>query len=114
MEARKKEKNKKQKATKKESKNNNNHIKFDGLITNGIMKGVTISPGSSARITSDFRNYKKAAAAYAAAKGYKHWPSVIETLNQFLRQSARRNFPTSASMQRNVQSRLALKKSLSL
>ena len=44
------------------------------------MKEVTISPGLSAKMTSDFRIFKKSAAAYAAAKGYKHWPGVIEIL----------------------------------
>ena len=46
------------------------------------MKGVTISLGSSARMTSDFRNYKKSGAAYALAKDYKHRPGVIKTLEQ--------------------------------
>ena len=41
---------------------------------------MNISPSSSAKITSDFRIFKKSAAAYAAAKGYKYWPGVIELL----------------------------------
>ena len=44
------------------------------------MQGVTISLGSSVIMTSDFMNYKKLGAAYVAAKGYKHWPGVIENL----------------------------------
>ena len=64
----------------KKDNNNNNYVKFDGLITKGIMKGVTISPGSSATITSDFRNIKKSVAAYAALKGYEHWPVVIKIM----------------------------------
>ena len=43
------------------------------------MKGVTFSPGSSAIMTSDFWNYKKSTAAYAAAKYNKYWPGVIKT-----------------------------------
>ena len=77
-----KEKKKKRKQKEKESKkdnNNNNYVRFDGLITEGIMKGVTVSPGSSASMTTDFRNFKKSAAAYAVAKGYGHWPGVIKT-----------------------------------
>ena len=50
-----------------------NYVKFDGSITKGIMKGVTISLGSSAKMTSDFSIFKKSAAAYAVAKGYKYW-----------------------------------------
>ena len=44
------------------------------------MKEVTISPGLSAKMTSDFRIFEKSAAAYATAKDYKHWPGVIEIL----------------------------------
>ena len=44
------------------------------------MKDVAISPGSSARITSDFRILKKSAAAYATAKSYGHWLGVIEIM----------------------------------
>ena len=64
----------------KNDNNNNNYVKFDGSITDSIMKGVTISPGSSATMISDFRNIKKSAAAYAASKGYKHWPVVIKIM----------------------------------
>ena len=59
---------------------NNNHVRFDRLITEGIMKGMTVSSGSSASMTSDFRNFKKSAAAYAVAKDHEHWPGVIETM----------------------------------
>ena len=41
------------------------------------MKGVTISTGTSATMTSDFRRMKKASAVYAASKGWEHWPGVI-------------------------------------
>ena len=44
------------------------------------MKGVTISSGSSARMTSDFRNYKKSAATYAAEKGYEYCSGVIKNM----------------------------------
>ena len=55
-------------------------MKLDGLIAVGIMKVVTISLGSSVKMTSDFRNMKKSATAYVASKGYKHWPGVIEII----------------------------------
>ena len=78
-------KNKLRKQKVKEKKNdnnnnNNNYVKFDGLIAECVMKGVTISPGSNATMTSDFRNMKKSAAVYAASKGYEHWPGVIEIM----------------------------------
>ena len=76
----KKRRKQKEKERKKDNNNNNNYVRFDGLITEGIMKGVTVSPGSSASMTTDFRNFKKSAAAYVAAKGYEHWPGVIETM----------------------------------
>ena len=52
-------KRQKEKDKKKDNNNNNNYVKHDGLITEGIMKGVTISPGSSASMTTDFRNFRK-------------------------------------------------------
>ena len=55
-----KEKRRKKKLRDKERKNdnnNNNYVKFDRLITEGIMKGVTIAPGSSATMTSDYKNF---------------------------------------------------------
>ena len=44
------------------------------------MKGIIISPGSSGQTTLDFRKFKKSGAAYAVAKGYKHWPGVVKIL----------------------------------
>ena len=44
------------------------------------MKDVTILPRLSARMTSDFKNFKKLTVTYIAAKGYKHWLGVIEIL----------------------------------
>ena len=76
LEAEKQKKRRRKQKEKKEKKNNNNnnknYVKFDGLITNGIMEEVIISPGSSARMTSDFRIFKKSAAVYVVAKGYRH------------------------------------------
>ena len=46
-----KEQKKKGKQREKDRKNNNNYVKLDGLITKDIMKDITISPGSSARMT---------------------------------------------------------------
>ena len=66
---------------KKNNNNNNNHVKFDGLILEGVMKGVIISTGTSTTMTtSDFQRMKKAAAVYAASKGYEHWPGVINNM----------------------------------
>ena len=79
MEA-KKEKKKKRNKENKKNKNKNNYVECDGLIRDGIMKGVTILPSSSARMKSDFRIFKKSAAAYTLAKGYKNWTGIIEML----------------------------------
>ena len=76
----KKVKRKQKRKEKKDNNNNNNHVKFEGLQSEGIMKGVTISTGNSATMTSDFWTYKKKTAVYAASKGYKHWPSVITNM----------------------------------
>ena len=73
-----KERRKKNRQKNKNNNNNNNHTRYDGLITDSIMEGVTISPESSAGMTADFRTYKKSARNYAAAKGYEYWPGVIE------------------------------------
>ena len=78
----KKLKEKLRKQTNREKKNNNNnnnnnHVKFDGLITEGVKKGVTISTGTSATMTYDFRRMKKTSAVYTASKGWEHWPDVI-------------------------------------
>ena len=72
-----KEKSKRRKQRGKERKkdiSNHNYVKFDGLITKSIMKDVAILPGSSASMTSEFRNFKKSAVAYAESKSYKYWP----------------------------------------
>ena len=53
---------------KKNDNNNNNYVKFDGLIAEGIMKSGTISPGSSATMTSDFRNMKKVSSSVRSLK----------------------------------------------
>ena len=44
------------------------------------MKEMSISLGSSAKMTSDFMIFKKSAAEYATEKGQKDWPGVIEIL----------------------------------
>ena len=78
--AKKNEKRKKNKKNKPNNNNNNNQVKCDGLITDGILKDVTITPGSNARMAADYRKYKKSAGAYAAWKGYEYWPGVIDNL----------------------------------
>ena len=81
-----KEKKKKQKQKEKEKRrnnnnnNNNNYVRRKGLIAEGIMKGVTINPGTSTSMATKFQKYRKAGAAYAAAKGWEHLPRVIETM----------------------------------
>ena len=59
LEANKEKKKRRKQREKYNNNNNNNYVKFDGLITEGITKEVTISPGSSARMTSDFRIFKR-------------------------------------------------------
>ena len=44
------------------------------------MKGITILPGLTGQMISDFKHLKKSAATYAAAKGYKHLSGVIKLL----------------------------------
>ena len=50
-----KRKRQKEKNKKKDNNNSNNDVKHNGLITEGIMKGVTVSPGTSASIFNDNR-----------------------------------------------------------
>ena len=77
-ESKKKEKKKKERENKKN--NNNNRVKHPGLIMDGILKCVTIPPGTSAQMTKDFRLFSKSLVAYLASKGYEHWPGIIENL----------------------------------
>ena len=51
-----KKKRRKQKGQDKinNNNNNNNYVKFNGLITEGNMEVITISPVSSARMKSEF------------------------------------------------------------
>ena len=89
-EAAKKEKKKlKRKQKRKDKKNNGNgnnnnnnttKAKFDGLQTDGIMKGITISTGDNASMTTKYRIYKKQLSGYAASKGMEHYPSVITNM----------------------------------
>ena len=55
-------------------------MKHKGLISEGIMEGVTINPGTSATQATKFRVFKKKAAAYAASKGMEHLPTVVESM----------------------------------
>ena len=75
-----KKKRQKDKDKKKNNNNNNKYVRQQGLIVEGIMKGVTINPGTSAAMATEFRKFSKSAAAYAAAKGWEHLPGVIETM----------------------------------
>ena len=77
-----KKKKQKDKEKRKNNNNNNNYMRYEGLIAQGIMNGVTINPGTSASMASDFRKFRKAGAAYAAAKGWEHLPQVIENWNR--------------------------------
>ena len=62
--------------------NNNNYVKHKGLISEGIMESVTINPGTSATMATEFRILKKKAAGYAASKGWEHLPQVVESMEQ--------------------------------
>ena len=70
----------KEKKNSSNGNNSNNVAKFEGLQMDGIMKDITISPGDSALMTTKFRIYKKRISAYAASKGYEHYPSVITNM----------------------------------
>ena len=98
-----KEKKKKKKQREKDKKNinNNNYVKFNGIITEGIVKELTISPGSSAKMTSDFRVFVKSGTAYAAAKGYGQniGQVLLKYWNWFLTRSGRQNVHTRVRMQ---------------
>ena len=50
------------------------------MITDSIIKGITISLVLARLITTDFRKLKKLAAAYSTTKGCKYWPGVINVL----------------------------------
>ena len=82
-EAKKKKEEKKKKRknkNKNKNKNNNNRTIHSGLMKDGIMKGITISVGTSAQMTTDFRLFNKSLIAYSAAKGYERWPGAIENM----------------------------------
>ena len=79
MEAKKKEKKKKKRKNKKNNSNNNCTI-HSGLMKDGIMKGITISTGTSAQMTTDYRLFSKLLIAYAASKGFERWPGVIKNM----------------------------------
>ena len=76
----KKEKKKKKRKNKNKNNNNNNRTIHSGLMKDGIMKGITISVGTSAQMTTDYRLFNKSLIAYSAAKGYERWPGVIENM----------------------------------
>ena len=44
----------------------------------GVLKGVTLSLAT--QMATEFRQFCKALIAYAASKGYKSWPGVIENM----------------------------------
>ena len=74
-------------------------MEHKGLITKGIMKDVTISPGSSASMKTEFWKFRKSVAAYAAVKGYEHWPGVMETMEPVEQKNGQRRVQTRESMQ---------------
>ena len=76
----KKEKKKKKRKNKKNNNNNNNRTIHSGLMKDSIMKGITISVGTSAQMTTDYRIFNKSLIAYAASKGFERWPGVIENM----------------------------------
>ena len=80
----KEKKKQKEKERKDRRRNNGNNIivKHKGLVSEGIMENVTINPGTSATMATEFRAFKKKAAAYAASKGWEHLPTVVESMEQ--------------------------------
>ena len=49
-------------------------------MKNGILKGITISTGSSAQMTADSKLFSKELIAFAALKGFESWPGVITNM----------------------------------
>ena len=49
-------------------------------MKDGILKGITISAGTSTQMTTDYRLFSKSLIAYAASKGFERWPGVIENM----------------------------------
>ena len=78
----KKQKEKERKDRRNNNNNNINYVRHKGLISEGIMENVTINPGTSATMATEFRIYKKKAAVYAASKGWEHLPQVVESMEQ--------------------------------
>lgn len=50
---RKQRRRRRKRSKQKKKHNNNNQIKYLGLIQGGILKGVTVSPGTIAQMTTD-------------------------------------------------------------
>ena len=73
-------KKKEKKKEKRKNNNNNNRTIHGGLMKDGIMKGITISVGTSAHMTTDYRLFNKSIIAYAQSKGFERWPGVIENM----------------------------------
>ena len=72
LEAKVEQKKQRIKNRQKNNTNNTNKTRYDDLVTDGIMKGMTILPGSSGSMTSYFMLLRKLGVASAAAKGYTH------------------------------------------
>ena len=79
-EAKKKEKKKKKRKNKKNNNNNNNRTIHSGLMKDGIMKGITISVGTSAQMSTDYRLFLISLIVYAASMVFERWPGVIENM----------------------------------
>lgn len=63
------------------SSNKSNCIIYQGQIKDGVMNGVVISSGTSTQImTTDYRLFTTLLISYAASKGYKRWPGVLENM----------------------------------
>ena len=56
-------KKKKKKKKKNNYNNNNNRVIYQGLIKDGVIKGVVISSGTSAQMATDFRLFTDALAS---------------------------------------------------
>ena len=79
--------------------NNNNHVKFDGLILEGVIKGITISPGTSATMTSDFRNMENQQQCTQPQKGTNIGQVPSISWNQLKTKCGRPNVPIKTYMQ---------------
>ena len=54
------------------------------MIKDDTTKGIVISSGTSAQMTTDYRLFMTALISYSASKCYTRWPGVLENM-EFLK-----------------------------